>query len=175
MLERTDFFGAYEEKLNLVEVSKNRYSLPMRVEDILGIYKPGYSPEHSGEFAPAVDIAVEDPRKKETEVLAPCDGVVVSGILHNTRWGENPEDKNYLNWVHIRTERNEFVELAHITPIDRRILRVGDTVKKGEVIAIAGLNGRMTRTRGKIDFHIHMYVGKYVQGGSFRGLKINWE
>lgn len=174
MLESNEFFGVYEEKLNLMELSKNRYLLPVKVEDVLGIWKPMYSPEHKGEFAGAVDIAVSDPRIKETEVLSPCDGVVVCGVLKNTQWGTEVADRNYLNWVHIRTANNEFFELAHIAPIARRILRVGESVKKGEVIAVAGLNGRMTETDGKVDSHVHMFVAEYA-GGSFKGLRINWE
>jgi murein DD-endopeptidase MepM/ murein hydrolase activator NlpD len=174
MLERNEFFGIYEDKLNLTELSKNTYSMPVKTEDVLRIWKPMYSPEHSGEFAPAVDIAVEDPRIKETEVLSPCDGVVVCGILTNTNWGEGPEYKNLLNWVQIKTADNEFFELAHITPIERRVLRVGDRVQKGQVIAIAGLNGRMTKTDGKVDSHIHMFVYRYAYG-SPKGLRINWE
>lgn len=174
MLERNDFFGAYDEKLNLTELSKNKYSLPVKVEDVLGIWRPMYSPEHSGEMASAVDIAVEDPRVKVTEILCPCDGVVVCGVLTNNKWGVLPEDKKFLNWVHIRTENNEFFELAHIMPIARRILRVGDSVKKGEVIAVAGLNGRMTETDGKVDSHVHMFVAKYTPSG-YKGLRINWE
>lgn len=156
-----------------MELSINKYSLPVRREDILGIYEPMFSPEHKGEFAPAIDFAVADPRNKETSILSPCDGVVVSGILHNTKWGEMSEDKKYLNWVHIKTGKNEFFELAHIMPIERRILRVGDMVKRGEVIAVAGLNGRMTKTQGVVDSHVHMYVGRY-DGNSLRGLKVNW-
>ncbi len=174
MLERNDFFGIYEEKLNLAELSKNKYSLPVKSEDVLGIYKPMFSPEHKGEMATAVDIAVVDPRVKETEILCPCDGVVVSGVLTNTQWGTGSEHKNLLNWVQIKTSDNEFFELAHITPINRRILRVNDRVNKGEVIAIAGLNGRMTETDGKVDSHVHMFVYKYVFG-KYVGLRINWE
>ncbi len=174
MLERNEFFGKYEKELNLTELSKNKYSLPVKTEDILGIWKPMYSPEHSGEMASAVDIAVIDPSIKETEVLCPCDGVVVCGVLTNNRWGEGPEYKNLLNWVQIKTADNEFFELAHITPIDRRILKVGDRVRKNEVVAVAGLNGRMTKTDGKVDAHVHMFVYKYVFG-AYKGLKINWE
>jgi murein DD-endopeptidase MepM/ murein hydrolase activator NlpD len=76
--------------------------------------------------------------------------------------------------VQIKTADNEFFELAHITPIERRILRVGDRVQRGEVIAVAGLNGRMTETNGKVDAHIHMFVYKYVFG-DYKGLRINWE
>ncbi len=149
--------------------------MPVKAEDVLGIWKPMYSPEHSGEFASAVDIAVEDPRTKKTEIYCPCDGVVVSGILTNTGWGETEDDKKYLNWVHIKAKNGEFFELAHISPIERRILRVGGQVRKGEVIAEAGLNGRMTSTDGKVDSHIHMFVGKWLEAGGFDGLRINWE
>lgn len=173
MLEHRDFYRKYEDSLGEVDLSINAYSLPLRQEDIVGIYKPGYSPEHKGEFAPAIDFAVIDPRLKETEVLAPCEGVVVSGILNNSTWGEGKEFVRYLNWIHVRTSNGEFFELAHISPLSRRILRVGDVVKRGEVIAIAGLNGRMTMTDGQVDSHIHMLVGRENPNG-FTGLRVNW-
>ena len=173
MLERPYFLIAYTEVMKEVELSTNEYSFPLRVEDIAGIYEPGFSPEHKGNFLPAIDFAVADPRLKETEVLAPCDGVVYAGRLGNDKWGVGKEFVDLLNWINIRTENNEFFELAHISPISRRILRVGDRVRKGEVIAIAGLNGRITMTGGKVDAHIHMLVGRNEWGG-FRGLKVRW-
>jgi len=173
MLEHHDFFGKYKESLGKIEVSINVYSLPLRIEDVAGIYEPRFSPEHKGEFAPAIDFAVADPRVRETEVLAPCDGVVFAGRLANDRWGEGREFVNFLNWVHVRTDNNEFFELAHIAPIARRILRVGDRVRKSEVIAIAGLNGRMTMTDGRVDSHVHMLVGR-VKPIGFTGLRVKW-
>ena len=173
MLEHQDFIGKYEESLEEIELSINTYSLPLRIEDLVGIYGPRFSPEHIGEFAPAIDFAVADPRVRETEVLAPCDGVVFAGRLANTRWGEGREFVKFLNWINIRTDNNEFFELAHIAPIARRILRVGDRVKRGEVIAVAGLNGRMTMTDGKVDSHVHMLVGREKPNG-FTGLRIRW-
>lgn len=175
MLEQGDFFGRYQEMLSGSELSSVRYGLPVRTDDLKGIYKPMYSPEHRGEFATAVDFAIADPRVRRTEILCPADGIVVSGVLNNTRWGESEQDKKYLNWVHIRTNETEFFELAHIYYNPERILHVGDKVKKGEVIAFAGLNGRVTTTNGEPDSHIHMYVGKYLKQGKFKGLRINWE
>lgn len=162
-----------------LEESRNEYSWPIKVFETTQVYKPRYSPEHTGEFAPAVDIVVPDPRIKVTEILAPCDGVVVAGILDNDRWGKTEEFKNYLNWIHIKTSNDEFYEIAHISPIANRILRVGDKVDRGKVIAVAGLNGRMTVTKQEdgqeiVDSHVHLFVGKYLKKG-FKGLKIKWQ
>lgn len=174
MLERGEFFADYQDKLSERELSVTRFVMPVEDQDILGIWPPKYSPEHRGEFEGAVDIAVADPREKKTYVYAPADGIVVCGVLTNVRWGSKREDRNFLNWVHIRTDNGEFYELAHICPIAERILNVGDLVKKGERIAIAGLNGRMTETDGGVDSHIHMFVGR-GNVYNYRGLRINWE
>lgn len=174
MLEKGLFFPEYQEVLRDRELSTTKFALPIESIDIVGIWKPKYSPEHKGEFEGAVDIAVVDPRVKATYVYAPAEGVVVCGVLTNSRWGSDETDKKYLNWVHIRTTNGDFYELAHIEAIPERILRVGDVVRKGEKIARVGLNGRLTDTNGVVDSHLHFFVGKYELGG-FKGLRINWE
>lgn len=163
----------YQLALKERELSKTVFAMPIQVDDTVGIWKPKYSPEHRGEFEGAVDIAVADPREKETYVYAPAEGVVVCGVLTNIRWGRETSDTKYLNWVHIKTKNGEFYELAHIESIPERILRVGDVVHVGEKIAKVGLNGRITETDGKVDSHLHVFAGKYIAYG-FKGLRINW-
>lgn len=175
MLEKEAFLAMYQENFGNHELSVATFCLPIKNESILGFYKPGYSPEHGGVFATAVDISIPDPRTTDTVIYAPCDGVIYSGVFRHDKWGEGVECKKYLNWVNIALPSGEFCELAHIRFHPKRILRVGDVIRRGEPIAMVGLNGRVTMTEMEPDVHLHMYVGKWTGVGMFEGRRINWD
>lgn len=151
-----------------------RYILPVDLPDY---YFFPNSPEHKGSFEHAVDIAIPNPRQNPLTIYAPQSGIVRSGILSNTKWGTNPADKKYLNWINIEVDENEFYEIAHITSLPDKILNVGDRVAIGEPILQTALNGRVTTTNDVPDFHVHVLVGKWLdkEKGKFTSLKIRWK
>lgn len=176
MLEKGVFLAEYQSKLAGEKLSTTRFGLPIDEKSNLGLYPPLFSPGHRGQFKTAVDIGVPDPRQVETIVYAPCDGVVCSGVLTNTRWGKEKADEGYQNWLNIGLEEEgEFLELVHIEGIASNILYPGVEIKRGEAIARVALNGRITMTDEKPDAHLHMYVGKWIGGGRFEPRRINWD
>jgi len=151
--------------------SRYIYGLPVE----LGLYKffPS-SPEHKGNYRYAIDILVPDPRVEETLVYAPASGFIQYVCIEHYNWGCSPEDAGSLNFVNVDVG-GEFYELCHIEPVNGVSLFPGREIRKGEVIARVGLNGRITTTNGNPDSHIHMMVGKWMDKEVFTSLRIRWE
>ncbi len=151
-----------------------RYILPVDLPKYR--YFPN-SPEHKGSFEHAVDIAIPNPEQYPLTIHAPHTGVVQAGVLSNTLWGTKESDKQFLNWINVEVDGDEFYEIAHVAPLPGKIIKAGDFVIKGEPILQTALNGRITTTNGVPDFHLHILVGKWTdrKKGEFTSLKIRWE
>lgn len=163
----------WREALSKVGYSRYRYSLPVTLDTY---YIFPRSPTHVGPFKNAVDILVPDPREKETIVYSPCGGEVKYVVLNNTAWGPGEEFGDKLNFIHIAVGNREFLEIAHVGPLEENFMYPGKIIKAGEPIARVALNGRITMTDGKPDAHVHIMVGEWVgENGDFRSLKIRWD
>jgi hypothetical protein len=134
------------------------------------------SPEHTGVFRYALDIAVPTQDLGHAYVYVPCDGIVRSGVLRHSIWGTTPEYTPYLNWIHVAVSATEFYELAHVASLNHTVLNVGDQVIAGQPIMRVALNGRITTTNDLPDTHLHFMVGRWLDRykTSFVSLQVRW-
>lgn len=148
------------------EKTKNIYSIPLKPEtEIKNILYDW--PSHEGPFRGAVDFAVD----LGTDVLAPLDGKVVEVIDKFDKHGKTEEYAPFLNYITISHSNGEFSQLAHIKRGSAKV-KVGHFVKKGQKIAVTGLNGWMMEPFLE---HLHMLIFKLLPDGNFKGLKVRFE
>lgn len=103
------------------------------------------------------------------EILAPADGVVVetnnkskdSQIL---RQGKFVANSNHIagNYIVIKHSKNEYSTLAHLKRDSIKVM-VGDTVSKGQVIALCGNSGNSTEPH--LHFQLHTGQSFYHSAG----------
>lgn len=105
---------------------------------------------HIGPFKWAVDFLVPD----GTEVLAAEEGEVIEVVDSFSEWGPTEEFRGKLNYLTIRHHNDEHSQYCHLAPNSFRDtgLRVGDNVKKGQVMARVGKTGWIDRD------HLHFIV-----------------
>jgi len=109
------------------------------------------------------------------EVLAVGDGKVVfvkDGIPQNLPQASGEikpavpltRETNAGNWIAIDLGNNRYALYAHLQPGSIRV-KVGDKVRKGQVIALVGNSGNA------VGPHLHFHVGNEyrVNGGDFNG------
>ena len=126
------------------------------------------SPAHVGPYRHALDIIIPDPRINSLPVLAPQDGRIIALVQDNTEYGDSQDYLFKLNYVTVQVGKSEFYELCHIDKESCKY-EIGDTVKKGNIIAKTGVNGWMTDVR-----HLHFMVGKWLPNNQFQSLKIRF-
>lgn len=152
-------------KIFLTEKTKNIYSLPIPPQ--IAIRNILYDwPSHAGKYIGAVDFAVS----AGTSVIAPLDGNVIEVIDQNDIYGNTSEFSRYLNYITIAHYDGEYSQLAHIAKNSVEVKR-GDFVKRGEKLAVTGLNGWMQEPFLE---HIHMFVFRVLSSGDFKGLQIRF-
>ena len=100
------------------------------------------------------------------EVVAPADGQVVKVIdnIADNVLGETNELQPAGNYVVIAHQNNEFSMLAHFKQYSIQV-KVGDSVKQGQVIGLCGNSGNSSEP------HIHFQVmdsEDYINGQSIR-------
>lgn len=150
----------------LVQKTKNRYALPLpengKIKNILYDW-----PSHEGPFKGAVDFAVD----LNTPVLAPLDGHVIEIVDRYDKYGPSQEFAPFLNYITIAHDNGEYCQVAHIKKGSVKVHK-GQLVKKGQQLAVTGLNGWMEEPFLE---HLHFFVFRLLNEGSFRGLKIRFE
>lgn len=117
--------------------TKNDYSLPLEEEAIE--YQVSDGPGHPGQFSTAVDYAVP----LGTEVTSPQAGEVVTVVDHHTEYGPDIKYAKKCNYVQIRHAIGETSDLIHLDK-GSVVVRVGDKVRQGQLIAKTGQSGFMT-------------------------------
>lgn len=151
--------------LIFLEKSKNVYILPLLpktpIKNILYDW-----PSHQGIFKGAVDFAVD----LKTPVIAPLDGQIIEVVDKFDKHGPTKDFVKYLNYITIAHSNGEFSQLAHIAKKSSNV-KVGEGVKKGQVLALTGLSGWMMEPFLE---HLHMFIFKLTLDGSIKGLKIRF-
>lgn len=144
----------------------NKYHLPIDLnENITVTYSS--SPAHIDWLRHAVDF------------LAPL-GTPIKAALHGTVMrvkddseigGDTQDFDKYGNFIEIKHANDEVSIYEHIPKGSARV-KVGDSVKMGEIIAVVGQTGWM----GYLGPHLHFDVHKYYGSGlnDYESLKINW-
>ena len=120
---------------------------------------------HTGAFKGAIDFAV----KLKTPVIAPLNGKVVEVVDSNDKFGTTEEFTTYTNFITIKHTNDELSQLVHLKK-GSALVKVGDKVKKGDLIALTGNSGWMTGP------HLHIFVFKLISyGAKFKGLAIRFD
>jgi murein DD-endopeptidase MepM/ murein hydrolase activator NlpD len=115
--------------------TSNKYSLPVPASVLQGVDRTS-SPAHFGKLRNAIDLIVP----KNTPVLAAADGMVTFVKDDSRIGGPDPSYWVYSNFVtirHINAEYSRYDHLAH----DSSIVRTGEYVHRGQVLAKVGLSG----------------------------------
>lgn len=155
------------------------YSTRFREETLVPVQLPFYgewtvsqgyegSPTHQGDWCYALDFVVTDDQGKtyrlpgeqlsdyycyQLPVLAPADGLVEAihdGVEANLIGRSNLE-RNWGNTIILRHGEQLYTKLSHLRA-DSFKVKVGDTVKRGELLALCGSSGRSPEP------HLHFQV-----------------
>jgi murein DD-endopeptidase MepM/ murein hydrolase activator NlpD len=129
-------FGPSESRGEIFQMNtSNKYSLPVPASVLEGVDRTS-SPAHFGKLRNAIDLIVP----KNTPVLAAADGMVTFVKDDSRIGGPDPSYWVYSNFVtirHINAEYSRYDHLAH----DSSIVRTGEYVHRGQVLAKVGLSG----------------------------------
>lgn len=113
----------------------NNYSLPVPKDKLQRIDKAS-SPAHVGKLRNAIDLIVAE----NTPVLAAADGVITFVKDDSNKGGPSIEywyDSNFIVIEHPNREYSRYDHLAHASAV----VRTGQYIKRGEVIARVGMTG----------------------------------
>lgn len=113
----------------------NNYSLPIPKDKLQRIDKTS-SPAHVGKLRNAIDFIVAE----NTPVLAAADGIVAF-VKDDSQIGgpgiEYWHDSNFIVIQHPNDEYSRYDHLAYRSAV----VRTGQYIKRGEVIALVGMTG----------------------------------
>ena len=132
--------------------SKNNYALPIDEKDIKKIIFD--SPSHKGKLKYAVDYTCD----KDTEILASEEGEIV-WVKQDSKIG-GPENKYWDkgNRIVIKHKNGEYTGYEHLK-FQGAEVKVGDKVKKGQLIGYAGNTGMCKPTKeSPYGHHLHFEV-----------------
>ena len=111
------------------------------------------------------------------DIVAPCDGIIVqviTGVKDNVPGKLNPKQTTG-NTVVIKTEKGEFIMLAHFKE-KTIVVKEGDTVKAGQLLGQCGNSGNSSEA------HLHLSLQNQLDfesavGGKlfFKQIKVNGE
>ncbi|HPN96188.1 MAG TPA: M23 family metallopeptidase [Candidatus Moranbacteria bacterium] len=147
--------------------TKNKYYLPIKLSpDVTVTYES--SPAHKQEW---LRDAVDFLTPIGTEVLSALDGVV-SFVKDDSDIGGDTEDfDQYGNFIEIRHANDEFSIYEHLQK-GGSLVKVGDSVKAGQIIGYSGKTGWIGGLGPHIHFDVHKYWGEGLN--DYNSLKINW-
>ena len=92
---------------------------------------------YNGSFSHQNENALDFTMPEGSEVLAARDGIVVRVVTNNTESCPKEECKKYNNYIMVMHSDGSFADYVHIKYNGSK-LKIGDSVKKGEVIAYSG-------------------------------------
>lgn len=115
--------------------SRNKYEFPVPRSKVTWVGSQGISPAHQGNLCNSVDIYVPE----GTLVSSAADGVVVNVSDGFSAHGISTDFWAKGNRVDIRHKHDEYTAYEHLAPGIR--VKVGDKVRKGQVIALSGNTG----------------------------------
>lgn len=138
-------------------LTRNVYALPFGNNRVKAISDPR---AHFAHFRHAVDFLLQE----GTEILAPKSGKVVDVKTDSKQGGPEPKynDIKYLNYMTLQHNNGEFSQFCHLKH-KGAIVKIGEKVKAGQVIALSGNTGFTTAP------HLHFQVFKLNK------TKIGWE
>jgi len=148
----------------MADKTKNKYIYPTKIDNGVRITYDE-SPAHVGNLKYSVDFVMEENR----EVFAPEDGEVVDIKVDSNVGGEGQEFDDLGNFIEIKHKNDEYSICEHLKK-DGAVVKVGDKVKRGQLIGYSGATGWLAH----LGPHLHFMVGKY-QDREYKTLEIIWE
>lgn len=139
--------------------TKNTYTIPIDLNKVTKTAKEGIA--HVGDLIHSIDYDAPE----GTLVLAALDGQILFVKDDSDRGGDNPEFEQDGNYIEILHKNNEVSEYEHIRCRSARV-KVGDSVKAGQIIAEVGNTGWSECP------HLHFMV--YPKGNEYKTLEINF-
>lgn len=127
--------------------SKNLYSWPIRRRDFRVAFSDPQT--HYGILKYAIDF----PLNEGTEILAVADGQVKYQKTDSKKGGDDPKYIADNNFISIEHSNGEFSEYTHLR-YNGGTKKVGDKVKRGEIIGYSGNTGYSTEP------HLHFHITK---------------
>ncbi len=144
----------------------NKYKYPVDVTEKVRI-DYNQSPAHVGNLKHSLDFIV----KEGTPVRAAADGKVIDLKSDSDRGGPDKEMEELGNFIEIGHENGEYSEYEHIRK-DGAVVKVGDRVKRGQVIGYSGATGWIAH----LGPHLHFMVGKYGDSDNdYETLEVVWD
>jgi len=140
--------------------SKNIYSVPIDVDAVTRTQRDSIA--HVGDMIHAIDFDAPE----GTPVFAAADGIVIALKNDSSVGGTDQKFEDDANYVEILHENGEVSEYEHLLLNSIRV-KVGESVKRGEVIASVGNTGWSECP------HLHFMV--YPNGQRYKTLEINFE
>lgn len=143
----------------------NKYRYPVDLtEDIRMTYDE--SPAHVGDIKDSVDFIC----KEGTPVKAARNGVVFKIKSDSNIGGPGKELEEFGNYIEIKHENEEVSEYEHLKK-DSVLVKVGEKIKEGQLIAYSGATGWLAH----LGPHLHFMIGKYEEDNVYRTMKITWK
>jgi murein DD-endopeptidase MepM/ murein hydrolase activator NlpD len=145
--------------------TKNKYIYPVEITEKVRI-SYDESPAHVGNLKHSVDFICEE----GTEVRAAADGVVIDLKSDSSAGRPRKELEPYGNFIEIKHLNGEYSEYEHLKK-DGVIVKIGDKVKRGQIIGYSGATGWLAQ----LGPHLHFMVGKYGKDkDNYETLEIVW-
>jgi len=147
--------------------TKNRYASPLEItRDVKISYNE--SPAHKGRLKHAVDFIIPE----GTPIKAALSGIVID-IKHDSHiGGKLKRFDEHGNYIEIKHRNQEYTIYEHIKK-NGALVKEGDKVKTGQVIAHSGATGWLAHLGSHLHFDVHKYFGKNPE--DYETLKINWK
>ena len=145
-------------------ISNNIYSLPFPSSIVIfAISDPRV---HFGEYCNAIDFIVP----RNTPVLSATDGIIDEIKIDSPKGGKNIKfaDLKYLNYIVIKHANDEFSIYGHLKYNSAKV-KIGQKVKKGQVIALSGISGLLTMP------HMHFHVFKKINDENLYTIKAQFD
>ncbi len=108
------------------------YDLPFQTGKTYKVYQ-GYNGSFSHQGENAIDFTMPE----GTEIVAARDGMIVQLVQNNTESCPRKECEKYNNYMTVMHSDGSFSNYAHIKYNGSK-LKIGETVKRGQVIAYSG-------------------------------------
>ncbi|KKU48201.1 hypothetical protein A3H10_01270 [Candidatus Uhrbacteria bacterium RIFCSPLOWO2_12_FULL_46_10] len=146
--------------------TKNKYIYPVKITDVVRI-SYDESPAHVGNLKSSVDFIC----KEETKIRAAADGIVVDLKSDSNAGGQNKELEPFGNFIELQHDNEEYSEYEHLKK-DGILVKLGDQVRKGQIIGYSGSTGWLAH----LGPHLHFMVGKYGESDNdYEAMEVVWD
>jgi len=126
------------------------------------------SPAHQRRLKHAVDFIVPE----GTSIFAAADGVVVDVKQDSDKGGSTEEFDEEGNYIEIKHVNNEYSIYEHLKQ-NGSLVKIGDSVKEGQVIGYSGSTGWLAHLGPHLHFDVHVYFGEGRE--DYETLEIRWK